>query len=278
MGWYDIILRTTDGGTSWTSKSIGTGDWFYSVSFIDASKGWVVGSIGTILHTTDGGASWTSQSSGTWPDLYSVSFTDGNTGTAVGYDGTILRTTNGGALWTMQISGTTTRLFGVSFIDANTGTAVGDGGTILRTTNGGAQWTSQMSGTTQHIWSVSFTDANTGTAVGWYGTILRTNTGGVTAVEEYESAAIPAGFSLMQNYPNPFNPSTTIRYELPRESYVTLKVYNVLGQEVATLVNEKREAGRYEVEFDGAMQPSGLYFYRLQVGTYIETKKFLLLK
>jgi len=89
---------------------------------------------------------------------------------------------------------------------------------------------------------------------------------------------MPERFLLEQNYPNPLNPSTTIRYELPRESFVTLKVYNVLGQEVATLVNEKKEAGRYEVEFDGSMLTSGMYIYRMTAGDYRAVKKFLLLK
>jgi hypothetical protein len=92
------------------------------------------------------------------------------------------------------------------------------------------------------------------------------------------SDEIPAKFILYQNYPNPFNPLTTIRFELPKESHVTLKVYNMLGQEVAILVNEKREAGRYQVEFNASCYSNGVYFYRLQTCDYIETKKLLLIK
>ena len=80
-----------------------------------------------------------------------------------------------------------------------------------------------------------------------------------------DDSKIPAGFAMEQNYPNPFNPSTTIRYQLPQKAFVTLKVYNTLGQEVATLVNEEKDAGSYQVEFDGTGFSSGVYFYRMSV-------------
>jgi len=89
---------------------------------------------------------------------------------------------------------------------------------------------------------------------------------------------IPEIFSLFQNYPNPFNPTTTIKYQIPEISIVTLKVYDVLGSEVATLVNEKRLAGTYEVEFDGNGLLSGIYFYHLRAGSFVETKKMILIK
>jgi hypothetical protein len=88
----------------------------------------------------------------------------------------------------------------------------------------------------------------------------------------------PIKFELYQNYPNPFNPSTTIQFDIPKASFLTLKVYNVLGQEVATLVNEKREAGSYEVKFNASTFSSGVYFYRLHATDYISTKKSLLVR
>ena len=88
----------------------------------------------------------------------------------------------------------------------------------------------------------------------------------------------PSFLKLEQNYPNPFNPTTTIKYQIPELSFVTLKVYDVLGSEVATFVNEERVIGSYEVEFDATSFPSGIYFYQLQVGVYVETKKMVLLK
>lgn len=96
---------------------------------------------------------------------------------------------------------------------------------------------------------------------------------------------IPETFALNQNYPNPFNPSTTIQFDIPNASFVTLKMYNVLGQEIATLVNEKREAGKYEVEFDGAKLTSGVYFYRLETTnisdpskSFTQVRKMILLR
>jgi hypothetical protein len=96
-------------------------------------------------------------------------------------------------------------------------------------------------------------------------------------VKEHQNN-LPTEFKLFQNYPNPFNPTTTIQFDIPKASFVTLKVYNILGQEVATLVNEKREAGRYEAKFKASTLSSGVYFYRLQAGDYASTKKFVLIK
>jgi hypothetical protein len=93
-----------------------------------------------------------------------------------------------------------------------------------------------------------------------------------------EGNVFPVVFKLKQNFPNPFNPNTTIGFDIPKASIVTLKVFNLLGQEVATLVNEKREAGNYQVEFDGSKLTSGVYYYRLQAGSFIETKKFILIR
>jgi hypothetical protein len=89
---------------------------------------------------------------------------------------------------------------------------------------------------------------------------------------------IPESPSLRQNFPNPFNPTTKVSFVISHSSFVTLKVYDVLGREVATLVNGKKEAGRHEVEFDGSNLQSGVYFYRLQAEQYSSTKKFILLK
>lgn len=89
---------------------------------------------------------------------------------------------------------------------------------------------------------------------------------------------VPITYSLEQNYPNPFNPATTIRYQIPKDGMVTLKVYDILGAEVATLVNEEKVAGKYEVNFNASNLASGVYIYRLNVSAYVNVKKMVLLK
>jgi hypothetical protein len=89
---------------------------------------------------------------------------------------------------------------------------------------------------------------------------------------------IPEKFSLEQNYPNPFNPSTTFSFAIPHSSFLTLKVYDLLGREVAMLVNEEKTPGTYKVTFDAAELASGVYFYRLQTSGFVATKKLMLVK
>ncbi len=94
--------------------------------------------------------------------------------------------------------------------------------------------------------------------------------------EDQGSLLTPDSYNLAQNYPNPFNPSTKISWQSPVGSHQTLKIYDVLGNEVATFVDEFREAGRYEITFDASNLASGIYFYRLQAGSFVETKKMIL--
>jgi hypothetical protein len=96
------------------------------------------------------------------------------------------------------------------------------------------------------------------------------------AVAPHET--VPTHFSLDQNYPNPFNPTTTIKFGLPTTSQVNLTVYDVLGRKVLVLVNERKNAGVHEVRFDGSNLASGVYLYRLQAGSFVETKKMLVVK
>jgi len=98
-----------------------------------------------------------------------------------------------------------------------------------------------------------------------------------TSIED-ELNKVPNQFKVFQNYPNPFNPATTIIYQIPELNFVTLKIYDVLGSEVATLVNEEKLVGSYELEFNAIDLPSGVYLYKLQAGSFVETKKMILLK
>ncbi len=97
-------------------------------------------------------------------------------------------------------------------------------------------------------------------------------------VRNFKGEGIPIVYDLAQNFPNPFNPSTTIRYQIPQDGIVTLKIYDILGSEVATLVNEEKLAGKYEVNFNASSLASGVYIYKIQSGSFINSKKMILLK
>jgi aminopeptidase N len=93
-----------------------------------------------------------------------------------------------------------------------------------------------------------------------------------------ESKVTPDKFAVYQNYPNPFNPMTSIKFDLPKNTFVTLKVYDILGKEMATLINENRAAGSYNVDWNASFYPSGVYFYKLEAKDFTETKRMLLIK
>ncbi len=308
VGDSGTILRTTNGGATWMNQSSGTLSNLNSVSFINASTGTVVGNSGTMMHTTNGGTTWTNQSISADYQLLGVSLTDADTGIVVGnYQGcviipcnengpVIIGMTNGGILWNAKPPDTLFLICkdclpdfigAVSFTDVNTGT-VAVYNCIFHTTNGGGasftdsvkegegSWIPQLADTNVYQ-GVCFTDANHGTVVGAFGIILHTTTGGITAVKN-SPAQVSDEFSLEQNYPNPFNPGTVISYNLAISSLVTMKVYDILGRQVQTLVNERQSAGNHSVTFSAASLPSGVYFYRLEAGTYHDTKKLVLLK
>jgi hypothetical protein len=167
------------------------------------------------------------------------------------------------------------------FANVNTGwiggyTSTGNSN-IARTTNGGVNWSYQNMGGTQIINGLCFTDAMTGWAVGFNGVILKTVTSGVTGVQNI-GTEIPSSYSLGQNYPNPFNPTTNVKFSIVKAGDAKVVVYDVQGREVQTLVNEKLNAGTYEVRFDGSMLTSGVYFYKMTAGNFIETKRMVLIK
>ena len=160
-----------------------------------------------------------------------------------------------------------------------TGWVVGFGGTILKTSNGGEQWNAVSSGTSKKLSSVFFIDSSTGWVVGDGGTILKTSDA-MTVVEENQSLnnSIPKQFELYQNYPNPFNPTTVIQFSLLERSEVSLKIYNLQGKEIISLLNEVRNAGTHNVVFDAIGLPTGIYFYRLHTGEFSIAKTFIVVK
>jgi beta-N-acetylhexosaminidase len=107
---------------------------------------------------------------------------------------------------------------------------------------------------------------------------LKAKYGIITSLDQLAKAGIPTGFVLYQNYPNPFNPTTTISFNLPAGSFVSLKVFDALGKIIATLINEDKSAGLHQVNFNGSQLSSGVYYYQLHAGNFIQTKKLILIK
>jgi photosystem II stability/assembly factor-like uncharacterized protein len=154
----------------------------------------------------------------------------------------------------------------------------GTTGGVYMSLDNGSSWQNINDGLTQtNIRALAINDSIlfTGTSSGgiWYRPLSQL----ITSVEN-SSLISPIELTLYQNYPNPFNPSTKISWQSPEGSYQTLKIYDVLGTEIATLVNEERPAGSYEVNFNASQLSSGIYFYKLQAGSFVSTKKMLLIK
>jgi photosystem II stability/assembly factor-like uncharacterized protein len=173
------ILKTTNGGTNWTSISNALDQYPRSLDIISSTEAVIVGDRGLLAGTTNSGQSWSVGNVGT-KNLYGVYFPTTEIGYAVGASGTIYKTTNGGSSWTAQTSGVTSHLYAVHFYNSSYGIIVGSSGTILKTTNGGTDWTSLSSTTTQTLRSVFYRSTGVAMVVGDGGMILRTTNNGTS--------------------------------------------------------------------------------------------------
>ena len=208
-----------------------------------------------------------------------LQFFNSNTGFAVCVNGTVLRTTNAGVNWTQQPAVFNTSVNAVYFADIQTGYAIGDNNVYKKTTNSGANWYLLTTGSSIPMNDLYFLNTTTGYAAGNGGFIIVTATGGGSFVGlEPAGSEIPNDFSLSQNYPNPFNPSTNISFDIPDASHVKLAIYSILGTEVKVATNEFLSAGKYNVNVDASDLPSGTYFYRLETGSFTQTRKMILIK
>ena len=284
-GWVSgaggTLYKTTNGGNNWTLVTTGTPRILRAFHFRDEAHGWAVGDGGTVASTSDSGSSW---SVATFTDTLAfngVAFADSLTGVIVGRYGRVYRTTNGGALWTIQSIPTRSHLNAVAFHGRDSGWIAGDNGTILQTTDGGTAWRGTVSGTMVNLRCIAPTDARIQWIAGSSGTILRTPAA-TTGIDPDDVAAQPLMISLAQNYPNPFNPATTISYAVPRVTHgpgmVELKVYDLLGREVATLVHQPQGPGEYTVPFHATGLASGVYVYRLAIDGTTAARTMLLMK
>jgi len=278
------ILRTTNFGIDWLIGNSGVNVELRDIQFIDQNEGWSVGLSGRIIHSTDGGANWNQQSSGTNSNLFGVHFANELTGWVVGDNGIILKTNNGGVpVELTSFSGVS--VAGRIQLNWTTATEINNLGFEIERAAGNKDWRLigfvEGKGTTTEFQNYSFIDDMFGMQSG--NIFYRLKQIDYDGTFEYSNEiaiefTLKLNFELEQNYPNPFNPATTIRYSIPVTQLVTLTVYNSLGEAIINLVNEIKEAGTYEIDFDGTSLPSGIYLYTLSAGNFMQTKKLILLK
>jgi len=283
------VLRTTDGGQNWVRVSAPWDRGLLAVCFGGLSTATAVGEGGVIIRSTDRGLHWVAQAgipdpetglvSGPTERLNGVSFAGPERGIAVGDNGTILRTLDGGYTWTVQPSGTTWNLYGVSSVNGVNAVAVGNVGTILTTSDGGTTWGAATLALTNNLYAVHFLDVDRGTIVGDKGVVLRTALASIpTSAPGNEAVSVPEDFSLSQNYPNPFNGMTNFEFRIADRGFVSVKVFDILGRQVATLVDGEKLPGVYRVQWNAANSASGVYFCRMHAGRFVQTRKVLLLR
>ena len=193
----------------------------------------------------------------------------------------IFRSIDNGGTWSadtnglINYNGSSLYVYALAF--AGTNIFAGTGGGVYLSTNNGASWIAVNNGMGNlpvYALLVSGTTLFAGAGQRAYQRPLSEM---ITSVE-MPSAKLPTNFSIAQNYPNPFNPSTQINYTLVRASNVTLTVYDILGQQIATLLDRKQEPGEHSISWNALNVPSGVYFYRIVAGDYVQTKKMVLMK
>jgi photosystem II stability/assembly factor-like uncharacterized protein len=290
-GKYSQVLKTTNGGINWISKSGANLMEPTAIWYFDANNWIITDNTGKFNKTTNGGDNWiTYDFYNTGISLNSICFFNSSTGIETSVNGEIYKTTNSGANW-FRLDSLPCYLYGITFTNENSGYVCGGGpaGSIYKTTNGGYNWTLQP--LSPNVWfaAISFINNLTGYVTEEGGSrIFKTTNGGAVFIKNI-SGELPSNYYLYQNYPNPFNPVTKIKFDVPVDDpkgtprirgndKVVLKVYNILGKEIATLVNEKLQPGSYEVTFNGDNLPSGMYFYKISAGECIETRKMILIK
>ena len=299
---------TTDGGNTWTVTNppgvSGAQSAQNSVMVIDNQFygfGLYAGS-SRVYMTSNGGSSWfignlgiTGSFVGGFAFSHDKLYGIATTSNALP---SIARTTNGGVTWSVVNTNTgitSTQFSAAKWIPYSSvcyiAGALGSGGVIAKSTDNGATWTTMTTSSITNVAHMDFYPAWTvdgltafGYAIDTSGSVLKLVD--ILTGEENNNGIIPAEYKLEQNYPNPFNPSTTIKFSIPKSSRVTLKVYNTLGKEVASIVDDYRQAGEYSEGFAATSGlTSGIYFYKLtavpdgrQAGDFLDTKKMMLIK
>lgn len=280
------FFKTTNGGMNWILIETGIPHSLLSQKFINESTGFI-GSDNGIYKTTDGGISWQIVHQ-YYSNVYCIKFINPNTGFACGgnYSGEpnninknrfIVKTIDNGNTWNFIYKDTLDAVLSELIIN-NENIIYGCGGFqsgyIIKTYNGGTNWITDL--TTLSGSFSGITNFNLkGFVVGANGTILKKDN--IVSVTQI-STVVPSSINLDQNYPNPFNPTTTINFDIPKQSFVSLKVYDMTGKEVQSLFEGVKQAGTYQVKFDGQNLNSGVYFYKLMSDGASITKSMVLVK
>ncbi|MCW8811205.1 MAG: YCF48-related protein [Ignavibacteriaceae bacterium] len=277
------IYSTKNGGDSWElQQTFNEYSGIEGIEFASENLGWMIAYSNGLLKSADLGQ--------TWNVVVDSIYFFGNIATSgdsawFSYGRNVLRTTNAGLSWesfrVFNYEGINFGAGRIDFVNSKVGYLSTGDGRVFKTQDGGETWIEEECPSVMPIQAIDFVDVKRGWTFGDCGTILKRDPNYVYVGSEEQDS--PKEFILSQNYPNPFNPVTKIRYEIPGQArndidLVTLKVYDILGREVATLVNEEKPAGQYEVEFNSPNLPSGIYFYQLKVGLFVETKKMVLIK
>jgi len=305
-----VILRKTYPDTTWQKYSFPpqtTNPYIWGslndVAIPTLNTAFTCGDNGMIMKTSDKGNTWFFQFTGINERLNAIDFYNDNSGIAVGDSGKILITTIGGTshnnippspfhlltpldedtiwsspksilfTWEEAIDSNKDAVEYTLLISANT-CSTWKSFNHISDTQFQVQWSMDIPSASRYFWTVI---ANDGMLATSSLDVFTFNINTISGVDKPENSS-PRDFALYQNYPNPFNPTTKIRYTISSRQFVTLNVYDALGREVAALVNEEKESGNYEVQFNGNSLPSGLYFYQLKAGSFIQTKKLVLLK
>ena len=262
--------------------------------FINETNGWIVGKHGLILRTKDSGKNWENiEIPDDWSDIVKVNFIDSLNGWILMYGGSnddnclpsgafMQYTNDGGITWSRYfIHEDYNCAIDMQFTDENNGWILANfwPKTLFRTKNKGLTW-EKISIPAQYrmAYKMDFNNANEGWLIGPNGTIIHLTIDETSDIKENLLQHREMKYMISQNYPNPFNPSTTIEFTLPKSEFTTLKVYNILGKEVANLVKAQLNQGNHRYQFDGSNLASGVYYYHLVAGDYRVVKKMILIR
>lgn len=283
------ILRSSNGGKNWQKINTGImGSSFKDICFSDDNIGLCVGTNGVILRTSNSGLDWTQIINVPNNNFNKVLFADLKTAFVLGNNGMILKTTDTGHSWQSINSNTSINLNGIHFKGSSLGLIGGLYGVLLKTQDEGETWEQLQTKFYNDISFVNVHDDKNFFIVSSSGQIMNTKKGGVMSIENRFVANYPSEFVLYQNYPNPFNSSTKITFQIPTVCHVFLKVYDILGREIAILVDEVKEPGIHTHTFSNLnyQLASGVYFYELTANkfsehfkhTFVRTQKCIIMK